>query len=445
MKGLLILMTHGLFISAFSQSMLRLSVDDCISYGLGNNEQLAITDYDKQIANLEVRETIAEGLPQATINGGLNYNYEIQKSLLDVSNFSDAPPGTEEEVAFGQDYDGNLVLEVNQLIFDGSYFVGLQAARTYRDLSSKDHIETQIDVVEAVSKAYYFALISVERLELVKANLARIDTLLSETIKMYEAGFAEKLEVDRIKVTYNNLKVDLSESTQLKELSEKLLKFQMGMDLNQNIELTENLDEVDVSMPLIPSSNFNYADRIEFSQLITGEQLKELDMKNNRSQYLPTLNANFSYGYNTATSDFDQLFTTSRWLNYGVIGLSASIPVFDGFMKRSRIQQNKLELKQLESEKSFLRKSIDIEIEESRITLTSQIETLEVQKQNVELARYIYDIAKVKYQQGVGSNLEVTDADTAFKEAQINYLDSVYEAKTSQIELKKALGILYTN
>ncbi|MEM6735702.1 MAG: TolC family protein [Bacteroidota bacterium] len=445
MKGLLILATYGLLTSAFSQSALRLSVEDCINYGLGNNEQLEITDYDKQIADLEVKETIADGLPQATINGGLNYNYEIQKSLLDVSNFSDAPPGTEEEVAFGQEYDGNLVLEVNQLIFDGSYFVGLQAARTYRDLSSKDHIETQIDVVEAVSKAYYFALISVERLELVKANLSRIDTLLSETVKMYEAGFAEKLEVDRIKVTYNNLKVDLSESTQLKELSEKLLKFQMGMDLNQNIELTENLDEVDVSMPLIPSSNFNYSDRIEFSQLITGEQLTELNMKNNKSQYLPTLNANFNYGYNTATSDFDQLFTTSRWLNYGVIGLSASIPVFDGFMKRSRIQQNKLELKQLESEKSFLKKSIDIEIEESRINLTSQIETLEVQKQNVELARYIYDIAKIKYQQGVGSNLEVTDADTAFKEAQIDYLDSVYDAKTSQIELKKALGILYKN
>jgi len=428
----------------YSQSdTMSLTVDDCVDYALKNNEQLEITEYDKQIADSEVREVTAQGLPQASIDGGLNYNYEVQKSLIDVSNFSDAPPGTEEEVAFGQTYDGNIAFSVNQLIFDGSYFVGLQAARTFKELSTKEHIKNQIDIVEAVSKAYYNALIAEERLELLQANKSRIDTLLDETQKMYEAGFAEKLDADRLQVNANNLKVEISKARQLKELSQKLLKFQMGMDLNQPINLSENLEEVDVSMPVISENEFEYSDRIEYSQITTNESLAQLDIKNNKSQYLPKLYANFSYGYNTATSEADKLFQSNRWLNFGTLGLTASIPIFDGFLKSNRIQQNRLQLKQLESQKSFLEKSINLEIEQSRINLSSEIETLEVQRQNVELAQYVYDITKTKYQEGVGSNLEVTDADTALKEAQTNYLNSLYQAKTSQIELKKALGTLY--
>ena len=448
MRGLFILLLPLCTLwSVFSQEKLELSLEDCINYALKNNEQLEITDLDKKIAESEVREVTAEGLPQANINGGLNYNYELQQVLLpaqfaDPNAPADAP---DVPVPFGQNYDGNIAFAVNQLLFNGSYFVGLQAARTFKELSNKNHIKNQIDIVEAVSKAYYNALISEEQLELINANIARIDTLLSETTQMYEAGFAEKLDVDRIKVTYNNLKVEQNRAQQLKDLSRKLLKFQMGMGLNQSIELSESLEDVDVSIPLLPTTDFNYNSRIEFSQLQTNESLAYLEMKNNKSQYLPNLYANFSYGYNTATSEASELFQTDRWLNFGTLGITAAIPVFDGFLKSNRIQQNKLQIKQIESQKRFLEKSIDLEIEQSRINLTTEVETLEVQKQNVELAQYVYDITKTKYQEGVGSNLEVTEADTSLKEAQTNYLNSLYQAKISQIELKKALGTLYNN
>ncbi|MEO9871288.1 TolC family protein [Ekhidna sp.] len=446
MRGsLILLLTISTSIGVLAQERLSLSLDDCISYALENNEQLEIKRLDKEIAEAEVRKTISEGLPQANVNGGLNYNYEIQKSLIDVSNFSDAPPGTEQEVAFGQAYDGNVALSVKQLLFNGSYFVGLQAAKTYRELSTKEHQKTQLDIVEAVSKAYYNALIAEEQLKLLESNLSRLDTLLNETSQMYEAGFAEKVDVDRIRVNYNNLKVEMSRSKQLKDLSRKLLKFQMGMDLNQPIEISEQLENVQIDEQVLVQADFDYNQRIEFSQLQTNESLAYLDLKNNRAQYLPRLYASFNYGWNTATSDRSRLFNSERWLDFGTIGLTATIPVFDGFLKSNRIQQNRLQIKQIESQKRFLTKSIDLEIEQSQINLSAQLETLEVQEQNLVLAQDVYDISKIKYQEGVGSNLEVINADTSLKEAQTNYLNSLYQAVTTQIELKKALGTLYNN
>ncbi|MEM9895810.1 MAG: TolC family protein, partial [Bacteroidota bacterium] len=346
--------------------------------------------------------------------------------------------------ALGQAYDGNVAFSIRQLLFDGSYFVGLQAARTYRELSAKDLVKVKIDVAESVTKAYYNALIAEERLTLLESNLSRLDTLLKETDQMYKAGFAEKLDVDRIRVNFNNVKVDLNRSKQLNDLSRKLLKFQMGVPLSRQIGLMDDLEDVEVAESLSESSNFSYTDRIEISQLQTNENLAQLDLKNNRSQYLPKLYANFNYGFNTQAPNGSQLFEGDRWLSFGAIGVTASIPVFDGFLKRNKIQQNRLQIKQLENQRGFLQKNIDLEIEESTINLSSYLETLEVRKQNLDLAQEVYDISKLKYQEGVGSSLEVVEADTSLKEAQTNYLNALYEAKTSEIELKKALGTLFT-
>jgi outer membrane protein TolC len=166
-------------------------------------------------------------------------------------------------------------------------------------------------------------------------------------------------------------------------------------------------------------------------------------MKNNRVQYMPKLYASFNYGYNTATSQMDLLLKSNRWLSFGTVGVNLTIPVFDGFLKSNRIQQNKVQLKQIEARMSMLQKNIDIEIEQSGIKLNSNVDALEVQKENMELADEIYRITQVKYREGVGSNLEVMEADAALKEAQTNYYSALYDAMIAQIELRKAQGTLY--
>lgn len=444
MKGLLIsaliiLLVHN----SWAQDANPMTLQECIEYALQNNELGKIASLEKELAAKEVKKTIGTGLPQVEFNSGVNYNYQIQKSLLDVSNLDpSAPPGTEIPIAFGQDYDANFALSLKQLIFDGSFFVGLEASKTYQELSSKEHIKTQIDIVEAVSKAYYSVLINEERLELVQKNFQRLDTLLKETKAMNQSGFVEKIDVDRVQVNYNNLKVELDRLTQLSNLSSKLLKFQMGMPLNEPIVLSESLADLSPEKTL-GASDFTYDSRIEFSQLKTNETLVGLDMKNNKAQYLPKLYAQFNYGYNTAASNFDLLMQGDRWLSFGTIGVTLNIPIFNGFIKQTSIQQNKIQLQQIAARKEMLMKNIDLEIEQSGITLNSSIDALEVQKQNMQLADDIYRITQIKYREGVGSNLEVMEADAALKEAQTNYFGSLYDAVIAQIELKKALGTLH--
>lgn len=423
------------------KEVMSFSLQQCIDYALEHNQNLINAAYEKDIADTQVKETLSRGLPQVNINSGLNYNYELQKSLLPATIFDpNAAAGEEVQFAFGQAYDGNIALSASQLLFDGSFFVGLQAAKTYRELSSKEHIKTQIDVVEAVSKAYYNVLVNEERLTLLDVNLSRLDSLLRDTKGLMEAGFAEKIDVSRIQVQYNNLKVQLSNTKQLLELSNDLLKFQMGAGQNDELTLTDELEAVDFSG--VENSDFDYNERIEYSQLQTNLALVNLDMKNNKVQYFPTLYANFNYGYNTQTGESSKLFEGSRWLNFGAVGLSLSMPIFDGFLKSSRIQKNRIQAKQIEQSFDLLENSIDLEIKQAKVNMNTAIDNMVVQKENADLAREIYDIAKIKYQEGVGSNLEVTNADADYKEAQTNYYDALYAALVAKVELEKAYGRL---
>ena len=425
------------------QEKVDYTLNECIEYALQNSELVKVSELGKLNSEAVIGETRGLGLPQVNLNSGLNHNYEIQKSIIDFSEFDPRlPEGSEQEIAFGQAYDGNLTFAVDQLIFDGSYIVALQAAKTYRELSSKEHIKTEIDVVESVSKAYYTALINEERLVLISRNFSRLDTLLRETTAMYENGFAEKIDVDRIRVNLNNTKVEFERLKKLTEVSYQLLKFQMGLPLGTTMNLTENLDEADLNAPELPS-DFTYGDRVEYSTIMTNQELATLDMKNNKVQRLPKLYGSFSYGYNTAAGQTSQWFKSDRWLNYGTVGVTLSYSIFDGAQRAYKIQQSQLQIRQLELQKQSLQKSIDLEITQANINLNSNLESLEVQKENMELAQNIFDITKIKFQEGIGSNLEVIEADASLKEAQTNYYAALYDAVISKIELLKALGRLH--
>lgn len=426
------------------QQKTQYTLQECIDFALNNNQELINKAIDKEIADTQIGETLSQGLPQVNIDANVNYNFEPQKSLIDISNFDpSAPEGTEQEVSFQQKYDGNLNLSVRQLIFDGSFFVGLEASRTYKELSTKEHIKTQIDVVEAVSKAYYNVMVNEERLDLLEVNLSRIDTLLRETRLMYENGFAEKIDVSRLKVQYNNLKVQVDNTKEMLRVGRDLLKFQMGMPLEVSFELTDKL--TDVTFDAVIDEEFSYNERIEYSQLQTNQALVNLDMKNNKVKYLPNLYANFNYGYNTQTSQSSQWFQTDRWLNYGFVGATLSVPVFDGFLKSNKIQKNKLQAKQIQYSFEQLENSIDLEIKQSKINLNNALDKMAAQQENMELAQEIYNVTKLKYQEGVGSNLEVVEADADYKEAQTNYYNALYEALVAKVEVEKAYGRLLEN
>ena len=420
-----------------------LSLDECLQMALSNNENLKNSILEENVSKMTSREYLSVGFPQIQFETGLKYNFEIQKSLIDISKFMPGvPEGTEQEVSFGQKYDGIMDLGINQMIFNGSYFVGLAASKALIELSEKQTVRTKVDIIESVNKAYYVVLNTKERLSLVNSNLDRIESLLNDTEILYENGFVEKLDVDRIKVSYNNLNAEKIKAERLYDLSLSVLKFQIGFPVNDKLSVKGSIEDVILSVNEYDIQSFDYSDRIEHSILNTNKRLKSYDLKNNRSQFLPQIYANLSYGYNTSSSEYDLFFNSNRWKNYGTVGLQVIVPIFDGFNKRSKINRSKIVVQQVENQIKFLERSIDLQINQNYIELKNAIESLNISKDNLVLANEVYNVSEKKYKEGVGSNLEVLDSNNALKTAQTNYYNAYYQAIISKINLEKTLGIL---
>ncbi len=442
MKRILLILLILTSFSLKSQSQ-KLSLSECIDLAIENNENLKNSILEEKISKALSNEYLSIGFPQINFDGGIKYNHEVPKSLLDISRFMPGvPEGTEQEVQFGQAYDGRVDLFVNQMIFNGSYFVGLSAAKELIKLSEKMTERNVIDIHESVSKAYYTTLNTKSRVDLVNSNIDRLDALLKQTKSLYENGFVEKLDLDRIQVSFNNLKSEKIKADRLYDLSLAVLKFQIGISVDKKIELIEEFNEELVTAFTFDLNEFDYSKRIEYSILQTDKNLKFYELKNNRSQYLPQVYANYNYGYNTSASQSNIFFESDRWKKFGTFGLQVIVPIFDGFLKRSRINQSKFKIEQVENQMLFLERSINLQINQSLAAYQNSKESLKIASENLVLAQDVYFASEKKYAQGVGSNLELIDSNNSLKIAQNQYYNSLYESIISIIDIKKTLGIL---
>ena len=442
-----ILFTSLLLISFLSFSQKKnLTLEECISLALENNENLKNSYLEEKISTALSKEYLSVGLPQISFDGGIKYNHEVQKSIIDISRFMPGvPEGTEQEVQFGQTYDGRMDLYVNQMIFNGSYFVGVSASRELIRLSEKMTKRNIIDIYESVQKAYFTALNTKSRIDLVNENLDRLSELLDQTNKLYENGFVEKLDIDRITVSYNNLKSEKIKADRLYDLSISVLKFQIGLPIEIEIELIGELSEDLINNFRYELKDFDYSKRIEYSILQTDKNLKSYDLKNNRSQYLPQIYANYNYGYNSSASQSNLFFNSDRWKKFGTLGFLVVIPIFDGLLKRSTINQSKYKIEQIENQMMFLERSINLQINQSLANFENSKESLEITRKNLNLARDVYYASEKKYSEGVGSNLELIDSNNSLKTAQNQYYNALYESVIASIDIKKTLGVLLNN
>nr|WKN36292.1 TolC family protein [Tunicatimonas sp. TK19036] len=432
-------------------TILPLTLDSCLAYAYQNSEQLQISELELAIAKADVGITKAQGFPQ--LNGSVSYNnnFAIQTQFLPAVFFAEDPNEVDPNappvpVRFGVAHTGTASVSISQMIFDGSYFVGLRAARTYTELLQKGYDQSKVQIAEQVTKAYYSVLVNQERQKLLASNFNRLDTLLRETRLMYENGFAEKIDVDRLTVQFNNIKTEKRNTDRLADLSYLLLKFQMGMPISQEIELADRISDIDFDPEFVEQQNFKYQQRPEYGEVLVNQELVQLDLKNNRSQYLPKLTVDGSIGYNTGVDEFSEITNfDEQWFEFGYAGVSLQIPIFDGLRKHHSIQKNKVQARQLELQSRFLRNQIDLEIAQAQTELQNSLDNLESQSENLELAKEVFRVSEIKYQQGVGSNLEVVEADNALQTSETNYYSALYDALIAKVNLKKALGILVKN
>ena len=422
------------------------TLQQAIDFAVSKNVNVRNSQLDAVSAEARIREIKSSALPQIAVNGSLTDNLIIQRAFL-PANFvnPNASPDDLISVQFGVKYSANATASVNQVIYSASLNVGLRAAATYRELARRNLDGSKVLVAEQVAKAYYGVLVALERAKLLDYNITRLDTTLYETQALNKQGFVEKLDVQRLEVQANNLRAERQNVQNLIELSYTLLKFQMGLTINDEITLAEQLQDRNVEdlRPLIsPDPTFRYGSRIEYSTLETQIKLAEQDIEVTQKGYYPTLSAFANYGYNSGRNKVDQLIN-SAWFNFASLGLSLQIPVFDGFLKRSQIEQKRVTLQKAQNSGELLRNSIDLQIRQSSITLKNSLQTLQTQQRNRELAEEIVRVTRIKYKSGVGSNIEVLNAEASLREAQTNYYASLYDFLIGKVDQDKALGRLY--
>lgn len=442
------LFTLLVFLLSFSaiqaQEVAQLTLNESILYAIENNYVTKNARLETLVSKATVKETTALGLPQITGSFNLDYNPKIPVVFLpnqppfgDPSNPSDVIPAR-----FGVSYSSGLGVNLTQMIFDGSFFIGLRAAKTLTQLTDFDLVKAENDVIENVKKAYFGVLVNQERIRLAESNLARIDTLLKETKALNEAGFAEKIDVSRIQVQRNNTYTQVERSRTAWEISKELLKIQMGMPLTIDILITETLQELNPREDLNQLLADEGESRIELDQLNTQIELQQYDLKYNTSQYMPTIDLNGYMRRSGAGNELNTVFSSENWFGSSLLGVSMNIPIFDGLSKSARIQKNRYTISQLENQRFYLNDSFKNEIFTAKTSLKNDLNILDVQRENLALAQEVFEIARIKYQEGVGSNLEVVDADGALIEAEINYLAALYDGLISKVNLEKALGLL---
>ncbi|MGI4805909.1 MAG: TolC family protein [Janthinobacterium lividum] len=414
------------------------SVADCITYAYEHQNAVVNANLDIKSAEYRVKETIGIGLPQ--INGSATFTDYLKLPVTLIPGEFIGQPGTFIPLKFGVNYNANVGVNGSQLLFSGSYLIGLKAAKTYKELSYRNYTRTKIDANVNVTKAYYQVLVSNEQIRLLDANINQLKQQLDQTVAQNKQGFVEKIDVDRITVQYNNLVTTRENTIRLLALNYQLLKFQMSMPIEDNLTLTTKLADValDNNVAAITTDTAFYHNRIEYGLQETQKRLYALDVKNRQSQYLPSLSANASLASAYQNNRFGQLFNSYFPSSY--IGLTLNVPVFNGFQRLNQIRQAKITYTQSQNNLTELKNSLNLQASQASITFINGLQTLNNQKNSRVLAEEVLRVSKIKYQQGVGSSIEVTQAQTDLENADNQYIQGLYDALVSKVDLDRAYG-----
>ncbi|NOW93498.1 TolC family protein [Mucilaginibacter sp. SG564] len=414
------------------------SIQDCINYAYEHQDSVVNAGLDVKSAEYKVKETRGIGLPQ--ISGTANFQdyLKIPTTLLPGEVFGQ-PAGTFIPVKFGVKYQSSIGATADQILFDGSYLVGLKASKTYKELSLKTLTRNKIQISVSVTKAYYQVLVSNEQLRLTDANLKQLKQQYDETVAQNKQGTVEKIDVDRIAVQYNNLVTTRENTIRSLALNYQVLKFQMGMPIESALSLKDKLEDIklDDTADLAADTSF-YHNRIEYSLSETNIALKKLDLKRQQSQYLPTLKANASYTSSYQNNNFGNLYKMNFPSSY--IGLTLNVPIFNGWQRLNQVRQSKIAVLKSQNDLENSKNGLKLEANKANVAYVNGLQSLNNQKRNRELAEEVLRVSKIKYQQGVGSSIEVTQAQTSLDDANDKYIQGLYDALISKVDLDKAYG-----
>jgi outer membrane protein len=417
------------------------SIEEALTFAKNNNIQVKNALLAVQTQKETNREVTASAMPSISFNANLMDYLQLPVSLIPGEIFG-GTPGTFIPVQFGTKYNSTLGFQLQQTLFDGQVFIGLQARKTSVDFQLKN-LEVTEELIKAnIYKVYYQLVASRTQIAILDANIRRLQQLEKDTKALYQNGFAEKLDQDKVSIQLTNLETEKLKALNSIEIGYLGLKTLLGMRPQDTLVLTDKLTESQLESELLSDTSFRYEDRKEFQYLELAKKLNEFNIRRYELSYLPTLNLMGGYNKNAQRRTFDFFAKGGDWFTTSFLGLNLSFQLFNGFARNAQLSKSKIELRQTNFQIENLKKNIDSEIEQAKLNFITAQNTLKFQKKNMELAEKVYAQTRKKYEVGTGSSIEISAAQTDLITAQNNYMAALYGTIVAKIDYRKATGKL---
>ncbi len=444
MKNLFLIPLLVLVLSTKAQEQQKsfgFSLEQAISHALIYNYSAINAGRDIEASKEKKWETTAAGLPQ--INAGLDYmnNFVLQKSVVPAEFFG-GEPGTYATVAFGTKHSMILRSTLSQLIFDGSYIVALQASKTYLKFYENAKQKTNVEIKEAVINAYGNVLLAEESIAILEKNKTTLEKTLADTKATFKNGLIEEENVEQLQITLTSINSTLNYNKRLVDVSYKMLKITLGIDINDNVKLTDKLDNLTTSnLDLAFSKNeFTITDNANYQMALNFQEQRNLELKLQKSKALPSLSANLNFGY-TAFKDKFQFFTQNQnWFNYSNLGVSLNVPIFSSLARSSRTQQAKIALDQANTQLSEAEQKIRLQYAAAKSDYEFSIEEYATAKSNLNLAERIEKKQQIKFSEGLSSSFDYNDAQRQLYSGQQKYLQTMVDVINKKAALEKIIN-----
>ena len=442
-KKILIALLLFLGLRAGAQEVLSFSLDEAVAYALQHNYTVRNAGLDIQAAEKQKWEATSIGLPQ--IDAGIDYqNWLKQQVSFIPSEIIGGEPGEFTPVVFGTKQNMNATVTLNQLLFDGSYLVGLQSAKTFLKISNLAKEKTDLTIREAVINSYGNVLVAEETLEILHKNKEVLEKNLNETRILLENGFAEEQDFEQQQITLANIDNEINRSSRLEVIARQALNLSLGIPIETRVALTENLENLalkstDLQMLYLDFDLENHIDyKIADNKVLSDELL----VKYEKSKSVPSINA--FVNYSTFQQGNNLIFFENpegNWFNSSLFGISMNIPIFSSLQRSSRTQQAKISLMQSEIKKEEISENLKLQVNTAKNTYQFALDNFQTTRQNLALAESIAEKEQTKFFEGLSSSINLTNVQNQLFRSQQQYIQSILEIIQSKVELENALNL----
>lgn len=450
-KYLLPFVILGLITEGFSQEnkgTLKLSVFEAQTYALQNNRSVKSSKIDIEMANKKVWENLATGLPQLNFTTNYQHQFVVPEISLgkyldvnslpdgilttnDIKNsYKDMPPFT-----LGVKNNAIFDLTVSQLIFNGQYFVGLQAVKVLKQMSEKTLVKTEDQTKESVADTYYLVLVLGENVRVLNESLKSVDQTYNEMVKMNQQGLNEETDVDQIKISRSNIQTLIISLESQKEISMKLLKYQLGVEFNQLLMLTDSLPGIIAqgNILYLSSPEFNVKNSLDYQLISNQEKISALLLKLEKSKYLPVISGFYRH----------EEQTNQPVLNFAIkdiAGVTLSIPIVTSGQRNAKVSQARYDLEKSHLNKANVEQGLIMEFETAWSSYQTAFSNFTTNKESMILGKKVYEKTVIKYREGVSSSFELTQNQNQFLTAESNYYNSVLSLLNAKAKLDRILS-----